>query len=173
MRSFLLATGTLLLAAHLHAQTASATTADTTTTAPPLIKSVAESPNDSRMVRAAKRAVASRQSAGQRRVVTLTSSGAATRGRVAVSSGSVEGPKLPPAEPKKVPQPKVISAQEEAAQKQADLQAKLKNLEMEEARIRAELDEPYGHEMDEDAVEKRLSEIQAERKKLLEAPPPG
>lgn len=174
MRSFLIAAGALVLAVHVQAQSTTTTATDATTTAPPLIKNVAEEPNDSPMVRAAKRAVASRQNAGQRRVVTLTSSGAATRGRVAVSSGPTEGPKLPPppSDAKRAEPPKVLTAQERAAKHQAEVQGKLKQLAAEEERISTELDEPYGHDMDEDAVEKRLTEIEAERKKLMESTPP-
>jgi hypothetical protein len=126
------------------------------------------------MVRAAKRAVASRKNPGQRRVVTLTSSGAATRGRVAVSSGAVEGPKIPPppSDAKKVTPPQPISAQERLARHQAEVQEKLRKLAAEEQQISTELDEPYGHDRDEDAVELRLKEIEAERKKLLESTPP-
>ena|SRR5688500_7121179 len=179
MRSFLIATGVLVLAAYVQAQsanTATTTAADTTATAPPLIKSVIDDPNDSPMVRAAKRAVASRQNAGQRRVVTLASPGAATRGRVAIASGPAVGPKLPPPQPDaaKADAPKVITAQERvAARRQAEVQEKLKQLKNEEERIAAELDEEHP-EMDEDMIDKRLAEIEAERKKLLQStPPPG
>lgn len=175
MRSFLIATGVLVLAAHVQAQSATTAT-DTTATAPPLIKSVADDPNDSPMVRAAKRAVASRQNAGQRRVVTLASPGAATRGRVAIATGPAIGPNLPPPQPDasaKASAPKVITAQEKAsAQRQAEVQEKLKQLKNEEERIAAELDEEHP-EMDEDLIDKRLAEIEAERKKLLQPPPPG
>ncbi|HEU4888192.1 MAG TPA: hypothetical protein VFV49_09920 [Thermoanaerobaculia bacterium] len=186
MRSFIVATGILVLAAHADAQstTASAPAPSSTNTAtaapaedPPLIKTVAEDPNDSPMVRAAKRAVASRQNPKQRRVVSITSSSTATRGRVAVSSGPAHGPKVPPPPsdaktitPKKPPTPAEL-----AAQHRAMVLEKLRKLEAEEGPLGVEADEQYGHEMDEDAVEKRLTEIAAERKKLLESlnsPPP-
>ena len=173
MRSFLIATGALVLAAQVHAQTAPATATDTTTTAPPLIKSVADDPNDSPMVRAAKRAVASRQNAGQRRVVTLAASGAATRGRVAVATGPTEGPKLPPLpspEAKKAASP-LKTAEQRAANRQAEVQERLKQLKNEEERIAAELLEETP-EMDEDLIDKRLAEIEAERKKLQQSTPP-
>lgn len=175
MRSFLIATGVLVLATQVQAQS-STTTTDTTSTAPPLIKSVADDPNDSPMVRAAKRAVASRQNSGQRRVVTLAAPGAATRGRVAIASGPAIGPKLPPPPPQpdavRAGAPKVITAQERvAARRQAEVQQKLKQLKNEEERIAAELDEEHP-EMDEDLIDKRLAEIEAERKKLLQSTPP-
>jgi small-conductance mechanosensitive channel len=182
MRSFLIATGILVLAAQVSAQSTSTAApapkavpaADET--APPLIKSVEDDPNDSPMVRAAKRAVASRQNAGQRRVVSLTTSSATTRGRVAVSSGSAEGPKVPPlaSDARHVPPPKPVSAQERAARHQAEVREKLKNLAAEEQRIAAELEEEHP-EMDEDFIDKRIEEIAAERKKLqdsLNSPPP-
>lgn len=174
MRPFLIATAALVLAVQIEAQTTTTTTADTTATAPPLIKTVEEDPNDSPMVRAAKRAVASRQNAGQRRVVTLNASGTATRGRVAISSGAAEAPKLPPppSDAKRVTPPKVVTAQERAAKQQAEVQEKLRQLKNEEERIAGELDEETP-EMDEDLIDKRLAEIEAERKKLLSTPPPG
>jgi hypothetical protein len=182
MRSFLIATGILVFAVHANAQSGSTSTpapaakpaaAETT---PALIKSVADDPNDSPMVRAAKRAVASRQNPGQRRVVRLTTSGGATRGRVAISSGPTEGPMVPPPVPDTthVPQPKPSSAQENAARRQAEVREKLKNLAAEEERIAAELMEEQP-EMDEDFIDKRVVEIEAERKQLqesLNAPPP-
>jgi hypothetical protein len=175
MRSFLIATAALVLAAHAHAQTAPATTTTDDAAAPPLIKTVVDDPNDSPMVRAAKRAVAARQRAGQRRVVTLAPSGAATKGRVAVSSGPAEGPKVPPppSDAKRVEPPKVVSAQEKAARHQAEVQQKLRQLQAEEERIASQLDEEHP-ELDEDFIDKRLAEIAVERKKLLEStPPPG
>lgn len=187
MRSFIVATGILVLAAHADAQstTASAPAPASTTTAapaaapedPPLIKTVADDPNDSPMVRAAKRAVASRQNPKQRRVVSVkpTSAGTATRGRVAVATGPVEGPKVPPlpSDAKAVTPPKELSQSELAAQHRAMVQEKLRQLKSEEERIAAELDEETP-EMDEDLIDKRLADIEAERKKLQEStPPPG
>ena len=163
-----------ILAAQIQAQTTPTTT--TTTPAdpaadPPLIKTVADDPNDSPMVRAAKRAVRARQNPAQRRVVSLTKSDTQTRGRVAFSTGTAEGPKVPPppSDAKPVTPPKVMTAAEAAAKHQAEVQEKLRQLQAEEERIRPELDEQYGHEMDEDEVDKRLAEIEAERKKLQES----
>ena len=175
MRSFLVATGILVLAAHVHAQSSATTAAPAPAegTAPPLIKTVVDDPNDSPMVRAAKRAVASRQNPGQRRVMSVTASGAPTRGRVAVSTGPAEGPKVPPpaSDAKHVPPPKPPTAQERAAQHRAEVQAKLKSLAAEEQRIAAELEEEQP-EMDEDFINKRIEEIATERQKLLESTPP-
>lgn len=176
MRSLIVATAVLVFAAHLDAQqTATTTTTAGDGTAPPLIKTVADDPNDSPMVRAAKRAVKARQNPTQRRVVSLSTSGAATtRGRVAVSSGPAEGPKLPPvpSDAKTVTAPRVLSPQDAAARQQAETQEKMRKLQAEEERIRPELDEQYGHEMDEDQVDQRLTEIEAERRKLETPPPP-
>lgn len=174
MRSFIVATGILVFAAQVHAQSATTAATPAETTAPPLIKSVADDANDSPMVRAAKRAVASRVHPTQRRVISLTSSSTATRGRVAVATGPTEGPRIPPApsDAKTVTKPNVITAQTAAAKHRAEVQEKLKKLEAEESRLGVETDEPYGNDIDEDQVEKRLAEIAAERKKLQEAPPP-
>lgn len=185
MRSFIVFTGILVLAAQADAQSGTTAASTTTTTAasaapaaedPPLIKTVAEDPNDSAMVRAAKRAVASRQNAKQRRVIRITPAGTATRGRVAVSTGSVEGPRVPPPSPQAQPAPAVrVPTQQEIAAHRAQVEARLKQLEAEEGPLGDEADQQYGDEMDEDYVEKRLTEIAAERKKLLESlnsPPP-
>lgn len=180
MRTSILATGFLLLAATAVAQTTTTTTTAapaTDTTAPPLIKNVDADPGDSPMVRAAKRAVKARQNPSQRRVVSLTTSTVGTRGRVAYSSGPAEGPKLPPpaSDAKTVPPPKVLSAEERAKQHKQEVQTKLRRLAAEESQIGTELDEPYGHDQDEDRVDQRLSEIAAERKKLeesMQTPPP-
>jgi hypothetical protein len=175
MRSILAAAGILVFAAQAFAQTAPETTTADTAAAPPLIKTVAADPNDSPMVRAAKRAVASRKPAAQRRVVSLTASSSATRGRVAYSTGPAEGPKLPPpvsdAKPAPPP-PKVLTASEAAAKQRAEAQEKLRKLEAEEQQLGTEVDEPYGNDVDEDYVEKRLSEIAEERKKLQQQTPP-
>ncbi len=187
MRSLLAATGIVVVAAYAQAQAASAakpasapaaktsapaakTTAEDTE-APALIKSVADDPNDSPMVRAAKRAVASRKP-NQRRVVSLNSSSSTTKGRVAFSTGPAEGPRLPPLPSDAKPlQPSAQDAAAAAAQK-AQVQEKLKRLEQEERMLAAETDEPYGGDIEEDQVEQRLSQIEAERKKLQETPPP-
>ena len=188
MRSFLAATSLLVFAAHVQAQsaqpakpapasttTAPATTATPDDTAPALIKTVVDDPNDSPMVRAAKRAVASRlRNPSQRRVVSLSTSSTTSRGRFSVSTGPAEGPRLPPApsDAKPVTTPQVTSAQQAAAQQKAQVQEKLKRLEAEQSMLAAEADEPYGGDIEEDQVEKRLTEIDAERKKLQETPPP-
>jgi hypothetical protein len=195
MRLVLIAAGVLVVAGRLHAQSASTTTASSTTAPaaataaaapavdtgapPPLVKSVTVEAGDSPMVRAAKRALAARVAPGQRRVVSLTTSN--TRGRVSVSTGPAEGPVVPPAPtslyPMTKPESQQTSTQREASRLAAEkraaaMQDRLKQLAAEEAVLASEADEPYGHAMDEDQVEKRLTEIQAERKRLQESKPP-
>ena len=173
MRHVLIAAGALAIAAQAYAQTAAAPPAESAT--PPLTKTVAVDPNDSPMVRAAKKAVASRVHPTQRRVVSLSTANA--RGHFAVSTGPVEGPKVLPlatTSTQTAPKPQPSLAQQEAARRAA-VQEKLKKLETEENQLGAEMDEPYGHDLDEDEVEKRLIEIQAEKKKLqkaMQSPPP-
>jgi hypothetical protein len=183
MRSLFVAASLLVFAAHVHAQSAKSapaskttapatTTATTDDTAPALIKTVVDDPNDSPMVRAAKRAVASRlRNPNQRRVVSLTTTSTTTRGRFAISSGAAEGPKLPPvpsdAKPVKTPNP-----QNAAAIQKAQVQEKLKRLDAEQRMLAAETEEPYGGDMEEDQVDQRLAAIEAERKKLQQATPP-
>lgn len=172
MRSFLISAAIVVFAAQVHAQTATTTTTTVDPAAdPPLIKNVVDDPNDSPMVRAAKRAVRARQNPAQRRVVSLTKSDTQTRGRVAYSSGAAEGPKIPPppSDAKTITPPKPITAAEAAAKHEAEVREKLSKLQAEEERIRPELDEQYGHEMDEDEVDQRLAEIEAERKRLQES----
>jgi hypothetical protein len=166
---------------------ASTTTSSTTATtaapasddaAPPLTKTVADDPNDSPMVRAAKRAVAARQNPSLRRVVSLTSTG---RGRMAIATGPVDGPNVP------VPQGSPSAADPGAARQQASVrevarlkaeaekqkQDKLKALAEEEGMIGAELDEPYGGDIEEDQAEKRMYEIQKEREAINAEKPPS
>jgi hypothetical protein len=177
MRHFVIAAGILAIAAHAHAQS--------TVQAPPpppaepatpaLTKTVTIDPNDSPMVRAAKKAVASRVSSAQRRVVSLNSTN--TRGRFAISSGPVAGPKVPPPSPTSTPAVRPSpSQQQEAAQRAAAVQKQLKKLETQQNRMAAEMDEPYGGDLEEDLVEKRMYEIQEQQKKLQQStsptPPP-
>jgi hypothetical protein len=167
MRHWIVATGFLVIAASAQAQTPAAT--DTAAT-PALIKSVAIDPNDSPLVRAAKHAVASRQNAGSRRIVTVNSS----HGHYAQATGPTNGPSLPAtdsgAQATKAAGPS--AEQQAAAKRQGEVQNRLRQLAQEEQRVGAELDEPYGGDIEEDAVEKRLSDIAAERQRLAQPPPP-
>lgn len=172
MRHLIVATGILVLVAHVHAQSEPPAKPSETTT-PPLMKTVTIDPSDSPMVAAAKRAVASRVHPSQRRVISLTSTMA--RGRVAQATGPTTGPRVLPLPTSSTPSTQAsqpTSAQRAARKQEAEVQEKLKKLEAEESRLGVETDEPYGNDIDEDQVEKRLAEIAAERKKLQEAPPP-
>lgn len=177
MRHLIIATGILVIAAHATAQSTTkaappAPVADTTV--PPLMKTVADDPNDSPMVRAAKKAVASRVNAGQRRVVTLATT--TSRGRFAESSGASSGPTVVPLSPPgwatPVQRPQPSASEREAAQKaEAVRQEKLKKLQAEQGAMGAEMDEPYGHEVDEDEAEQRLAKAAAEQQKLEQSAP--
>ena len=137
-----------------------------------------DDPNDSPMVRAAKRAVASRlRNPNQRRVVSLSTSSTTTRGRFSRLDGSCRGAEAPARAVRcqAAQDAAVTTAQEAAALQKAQVQEKLKRLEAEESMLAAETDEPYGGDIEEDQVDKRLSEIEAERKKLQQeqaTPPP-
>ena len=177
MRHFVIAAGILAIAVHANAQSAKvqstpAPPAESTT--PALTKTVTVDPNDSPMVRAAKKAVASRVNPAQRRVVSLNS--ANTRGRFAIASGPVEGPKVLPLSPASTPPSQPSASQQEAARRAAAVQKQLKKLETEQKILGSEMDEPYGHDLDEDQVEMRLYENQTEQKKLQQTttptPPP-
>ena len=174
MRHFILYAGMFIVAAHAQAQTVAAPPAESTT--PPLTKTVTIDPNDSPMVRAAKRAVASRVNPAQRRVVSLTSTN--TRGRLAIATGPTEGPRIPPAQTPPGPsgeERQRASVKEVGRLKavaETEKQEKLKQLAVEEGLLGTEMDEPYGNDVDEDRAVKRLSEIEAERKKLQETTPP-
>jgi len=174
MRHFIVCAGILLLTARVFGQSAPATTEPTaSSTTPALTKTVAANPNDSPMVRAAKRAVAARVHPSQRRVISLTTSN--TRGRLAFATGPTEGPKVPPPAPTG-PTPAAVyqaaMAKQEAAKRAVAVQEKLEQLQIEASRLNEEIDEPYGNDVDEDLAEKRLAEIEAERKKLQQANPP-
>jgi Na+-transporting methylmalonyl-CoA/oxaloacetate decarboxylase gamma subunit len=179
MRHFIFLAAILIVAIQTQGQSASssapkAETAGTATT-PPLTTTVADNPNDSPMVRAAKRAVASRVNPAQRRVVTLTT--ANTRGRVAFASGPTTGPTPLPAPPspsagelRQRESAREVAAIKAAAEKER--RDKLKQLENEENMLAAEMDEPYGGDVEEDRVDQRMSEIEAEKQKLQQPPPP-
>jgi hypothetical protein len=170
MRNFIVAS-LLVLAAHASAQSAAKTEpapAAADATVPPLTKTVAVDPNDSPMVRAAKKAVASRVSAGQRRVISITSTN--TRGRYAESTGPSEGPHVKPqttgwTTPIQKPQPSE-SEKAAAAKYAADIQRQLKKVQAEQGRMANEMDEPYGGDIDEDQAEQRLTQAAAEQQKL-------
>lgn len=177
MRNVIIVIGTLFLATEASAQQSSNPPAATTSDAPPpLVKTVVVDPTDSPMVQAAKRALAARVHPSQRRVISLNAT--MTRGRVAQGSGTTELPKIPPpsVEPPSVATQREaarrVNEQKAAAERAAALQKRLKELEQEEGILANEADQQYGDEADEDLVEKRLAEIAAERKKLLETPPP-
>lgn len=173
MRQLIVATGILVLAASSHALPSSTASAPADSSPPPLTTTVVISPNDSPLVRAAKRAVASRQNPNHRRVITVRTNGTGNgRGRFAQNTGPVAGPSLPPnATPPSASQPWVEQAREKARQK-AEVQEKLNQLEQQTQAVGAELDEPYGGDMEEDEVDARLSAIEAERARLQQAPPP-
>src|SRR5689334_7677580 len=117
MRHFVIAAGILALAAHANAQSAAKSSAPPPAepATPALTKTVAIDPNDSPMVRAAKKAVATRVNPAQRRVVSLNSTN--TRGRFAIATGPTEGPKLPPPTPAATPAPRPTPSQSEAAKR--------------------------------------------------------
>jgi C4-dicarboxylate-specific signal transduction histidine kinase len=141
-----LATVVLMLNTGAHAQTT-----DAKEDLPELTKTTRVAPTDSTFVRAAKRAVAARVATSDRRVLQLTTT--LTRGRVSQSSadpnvkipsgGSVGGP------PVYTPD----TAAEKAAMAQAEqVKQRTKELEQERERMAAEADEPYGSDVEEDAV---------------------
>jgi hypothetical protein len=176
MRQFIVGAGILVIAVSAHAQTTQP--AGAPSDAPPLTKTVVVESGDSPLVRAAKRAVASRQSSSSRRVITVRTAGAgAGRGRFAEATGPTTGPQVPAMAPAKTATP---SSQKTAAQQKADearkaqVDAKLKQLADEEARVGAELDEPYGGDMEEDEVDAQLSAIEQQRQQLqpVQQPPP-
>jgi hypothetical protein len=173
MRHLVIAAGILAIAAHAHAQTATAQSAPPPAepATPALTKTVTVDPNDSPMVRAAKKAVASRlKNPAQRRVVSLNSKN--TRGRFAVATGPVEGPKVPPMSPAPAPAARPSASQQEAAKRTAAVQKQMEKLQTEQEMLAAEMDEPYGGDLDEDQVEKRMYEAQAAQQKLQQTAPP-
>ena len=174
MRHFVIAAGILAIAAHANAQSSPPAPPPAEPASPALTKTVTVDPNDSPMVRAAKRAVASRVSPAQRRVVSLNSTN--TRGRFAIATGPVAGPKVPPPSPASTPAVQPSPSQQEAAKRTAAVQKQLKKLETEQNRMATEMDEPYGGDLDEDQVEKRMYELQAAQQKLqqttAQTPPP-
>jgi hypothetical protein len=181
MRQLIVATGIAIIAVSSHAQsstaqsstTQSSTAAAAETTEPALTKSVVLSAGDSPLVRAAKIAVASRQNPAKRRVITIGTS--AGRGRFSQATGPTHGPSVPQSSAAYAASAPTESQIREANQQKAqpaEVQKRLNQLAQEEQRVGAEMDEPYGGDIEEDAVEKRLSDISAERQKLQQPPPP-
>ncbi len=172
MRHIFVGTALLVMTASAGAQSAAATAASETA-APPLIRTVAADPSDSPLVRAAKRAVASRQNPANRRLVTVASAGGTGRGRVSQGTGPTEGPNLPPLEtPAPAPVRKSSAEQQQAAAaREQQVKDRLRQLENEQQRMGAELDEPYGGDVDEDEVDRRMNAIEIERRQLSANPP--
>jgi hypothetical protein len=171
MRHLIVATGIFVIAASSHAQSpAAGATADPA--APPLTKTVLINPTDSPLVRAAKLAVASRQHPSNRRVITVTAGASSGRGRVAQATGPVNGPNLPPLPAQAAAVGPTPEQKQAALRQQAQVKEKLQQLEQEQAAVGVEVDEPYGGDMEEDEVEHRLSQIEAQRQSALPPPPP-
>jgi hypothetical protein len=162
MRHLIVATAVLIAATSSHAQSQPAAASDSA--APALTKSIVIQAGDSPLVRAAKSAVASRQHPSNRRVLTLGRN--TGRGRFAQATGPTEGPNIPPSTAYVPPKPDNSGANQANAQRAAEVQSRLKQLEQEEQVVGAEMDEPYGGDIEEDAVDKRLTDIAAERQKL-------
>lgn len=177
MRHLIVGAGILVIAASAHAQTTAAAAA--APDAPPLTKTVVVESGDSPLVRAAKRAVASRQSTDSRRVITVrTAAAGAGRGRLAEATGPTTGPQVPAASTPAKPN---TGSQKSEAQRKADeiqkaqVAEKLKQLAQEEAKVAAEADEPYGGDMEEDEVDARLGAVEQQRRELqqpVQQPPP-
>jgi hypothetical protein len=127
---------------------------------------------DSPLVRAAKLAVASRQHPSNRRVITVTVGGTAGRGRLAQGTGPVNGPNLPPAAVPATPDPAWEQRAQATAKREAEVKERMRQLAQQEQVVGAEIDEPYGGDIEEDAVEQRLSEISAQRQGQPPPPPP-
>lgn len=166
MRHLIVGAGIVIIAASAHAQT----TTSGTTDSPPLTKTVVVEPTDSPLVRAAKRAVASRQNSTSRRVVTVRSAGVgAGRGRFSEATGPTTGPQVPSIS---TPTKTATNSQKSEAQRKADavqkeqVDRRLKQLAEDEARVAAEMDEPYGGDMEEDEVDAQMGAIEQQRQQL-------
>jgi hypothetical protein len=132
---------------------------------PPLVRSVTPSPFDSRLVQLAKRAIAARMAPGTRLVIDETTIG---RGRVSQSTaaGTVDfGSLALPAPTSDAPQPPPDRAAMERAQK-------VEQLRREQALMAREADEGAYGEVEEDAVESRLSRIPQEIDSAQNPPAP-
>lgn len=165
MRTLLVATAMLAAAAQSEAQT-SAPAAAAGDTTPSLITSVAVQPMDSVLVRAAKRAVASRKPLSQRRLVSVTS----TRGRYAEATGTLGPLPSPTADRSSEPPPQPSRSAVAAAERERAVQEKLQQLSVEQQRMAAEAEEPYGGDIEEDRVDQRLNQIPQEQQEAVRPP---
>jgi hypothetical protein len=126
-----------------------------------LITSVAVAPEDSPLVRAAKRAVAARQNGNVTNRVVISSANL-RRGKYAQATGPVNGPKpLPPTTPANPPAPTVAPDPTAAA-----VAARIEALKQEQKRLAAEADEPYGGDIEEDDLDARQKQTQQQLEQL-------
>jgi hypothetical protein len=110
--------------------------------------------DDSPLVRAAKRTLAARKGGQNLPVHRVTDATLKRGGRVAFASGPVNGPTVPP-----LPEPEGPPVPQALPDRTAETQQRIQALQQEQRRMRDEADEgPYG-EIDEDVVERRLTEI--------------
>jgi hypothetical protein len=165
MRTLLVATAMLAAAAQSEAQTP-APAAAAGDGRPSLISSVAVQPLDSVLVRAAKRAVASRKPLSQRRLVSVTS----TRGRYSESTGTQGALPSPLADRSSEPPPPPSRSAVAAAERERAVQEKLQQLSLEQQRMAAEAEEPYGGDVSEDQVDQRLNQIPQEQQEAVRPP---
>jgi hypothetical protein len=165
----------MIAAAALSAQSQTAETQSTQTPAvteatqqPSLVHTAEVQPGDSLLVQAAKRALAKRQNAKNRLTVVVPG-----RGHISQGSTPLKPVVLPP-EPKLMTQagidPNIVRKRNE------DIQRRIDVLLDEQKRLGAEADEVVGGEVDEDAVTKRLTNLQEKidglRLQLKQLPPP-
>jgi hypothetical protein len=167
----------MIAAAALSAQTQTAETQSTQTqtvteaTQPPqqpsLVHTAEVQPGDSPLVQAAKRALAKRQNA-KNRLTVVPGSGHISQGTIPLK------PLVLPPEPKSSTRPGIDPNINR--RKAEDIERRIRILESEQKRLGAEADEVVGGDVDEDAVGKRLTDLQEKidelRLQLKQIPPP-
>jgi hypothetical protein len=140
-------------------------TAEQPDAVPSLVEDTTINPDDSPLVRAAKRTLAKRRTS-QTKPAFKVNDNTLVKGRVSYASGPAHGPTAPSRLPAAdAPAPAQPDRAAEAAKRVQELQ-------QEQARMRDEADEgPYG-EVEEDQVEHRLSTIPNEIQTTQTNPPP-
>lgn len=145
-------------------QTASVTTG-ATASAPALVHDTIIRDGDSALVRAAKRTVALRLQALVAPVAVDAQFVSQSHGHIAISTST--GAALPSLSPQKSTSDRRAAAKPAPppGEDRAALEQRLANQQKELHRAAEESDQPYGNEVDEDLVAKRMSQLPAEIKK--------
>lgn len=161
----IVAAGLILFAAGASAQSQPATTTETAAAVPVLVTTTKVTQTDSSLVRAAKQTLASRK---KQHVTTIDNETLkhASGARMTEPTQPLP-PILPPPATGAIETPAMRVGAPPAGPDRAEIEKRLETLKKQQAQLAAEgEDGPYGTAIDEDALAKRLSNVNGEIKKL-------